>query len=215
MHRVVLTFDDGPDPEHTPRILDALAKEHVQAVFFILGMRLESQGALDIVGRAASEGHLIGNHTFNHLKLTQHSPEEIRSEILRNHELISQFEPKQKLFRPPFGSCNEKVKEVARSLDYETVLWNVDSGDWKPENKPSAWVDVATDQIGARHLSICLCHDYGHTADYLPHLLEEVKQLSNSQFVSYDKRRDLQSIALSCWTNSTRWVNNWLPRTEE
>ena len=61
VHRLVLTFDDGPSPQHTPRILDALADYNVPAVFFVVGERLKAPGALEIVRRAAREGHLIGN----------------------------------------------------------------------------------------------------------------------------------------------------------
>lgn len=186
MPKVILTFDDGPEPEHTPRILDVLVKEGVQAVFFFLGEKLQRPGALDIVRRAASEGHLIGNHTFSHPNLTQVSPEEIRSQILRTHAIISEFEPKHKLFRPPYGSCNKSVRAIAKKLNYETVLWEVDSGDWKPENNSSRWVSVAMEQIRTRRRSICLCHDTGHTADHLLQLIKGVKQLSNYQFVGYD-----------------------------
>jgi peptidoglycan-N-acetylglucosamine deacetylase len=191
MHRVILTFDDGPEPEHTPCILDLLAKENVQAVFFVLGKKLQSPGALDIVRRAAREGHLIGNHTFSHPNLTQLSPEDIRSQIVRTHEIISEFEPKRKLFRPPYGSSNETVKAVAKELRYDPVWWDVDPKDWKTENEPSAWVDVAIEQIRTRHRAICLCHDTRQTAAHLPQLFEKVKQLSNYQFVRYDHCRTL------------------------
>jgi peptidoglycan/xylan/chitin deacetylase (PgdA/CDA1 family) len=186
MPEVILTFDDGPEPEHTPRILDELAKEGVQALFFIRGEKLQSPGTLDILRRAANEGHLIGNHTFSHPNLTQVSPEEIRSEILRTHEIISKFEPKQKLFRPPYGSCDKTVRAVAKKLDYEIVLWDVNSGDWQPGNNPSAWVEIAMEQIRTRRRSICLCHDSAPTADHLGHLIARVRQLSKYRFVRFD-----------------------------
>jgi peptidoglycan-N-acetylglucosamine deacetylase len=195
MPKVILTFDDGPEPEHTPRILDILAKENVQAVFFVLGEKLQSTGALDIVRRATSEGHLIGNHTFSHPNLTRLSPEEIRSQIVRTHRIISDFEPKQKLFRPPYGSSNETVKAVVKELNYEAVWWNADSGDWNTENQPSAWVDFAIERIRARRRAICLCHDTGHTADHLPQLLEKVKQLPKYRFARYDHCRTLRRRA--------------------
>jgi peptidoglycan-N-acetylglucosamine deacetylase len=202
LHRVVLTFDDGPDIDHTPRILDQLAKANVQAVFFILGMRIETPRHMDLVRRAAAEGHLIGNHTFNHSRLTELSADAIRADLLKNQELIAEFEPRQKLFRPPFGSCNETVNSVARELGYRTVLWNVDSTDWKDENKPAGWVDVAMKQIKERPRSVCLFHDYGHTADHLSQLLERVNELPDSQFVRYDQRRDFKYILSRLWQKS-------------
>jgi peptidoglycan/xylan/chitin deacetylase (PgdA/CDA1 family) len=206
MHRVVLTFDDGPDPEHTPRILDVLAKERVQALFFILGMRLETPGAIEIVRRAAREGHLIGNHSYGHHRLNQLPADQIASEILKTHHLIAELEPKRKLFRPPFGASNKTVDAIARKLGYRTVLWNVDSADWKEENKPSGWVGVALKQIQTRYLAICLCHDYGHTADHLQQLIERTKMLSRSQFVRYDERKSLTSMVRGWWGSASREV---------
>ena len=199
MHRVVLTFDDGPDPECTPRILDVLAQEGVQALFFILGMRLEVPGALEIVRRAANEGHLIGNHSHNHHRLSELPADAVESEIMKTHHLIAEFEPKQKLFRPPFGARNQTVEAVANKLGYRMVLWNVDSADWKDENKPSGWVDVALAQIQSRFMAICLCHDYGHTADHLQQLIQRTRQVSHSQFVRYDQRKNLRSIVSGWW----------------
>lgn len=192
MHRIVLTFDDGPIPQHTPRILDALAKYNVPALFFVIGERLEFPGAFEIVRRAAREGHLIGNHTFSHPNLTKLSAEEVRSQILRTHELISQFGPRPRLFRPPYGASNDTVKAVAKELGYEMVLWNASSEDWRPENASSAWVNIAIEQISAQHTAICLCHDRPHTAKYLPEFLEQMRQLSSHEFVNYYRRRDLK-----------------------
>ena len=192
MHRIVLTFDDGPRPEHTPRILDALAKYNVPALFFVVGERLKVPGALEIVRRAAREGHLIGNHTFNHPNLTEVSPEEVRSQILRTHDLISQFEPRRKLFRPPYGACNDTVKAIAKELGYSTVFWNAKSEDWIAENS-SAWVDIALEQVSAQHIAICLCHDsQPHTAEHLPRFLERMRARSSHEFVSYYGRRDFK-----------------------
>ena len=206
MHKIVLTFDDGPDPEHTPRILDLLAEEDVPALFFVVGERLRRPGALDIVRRAASAGHLIGNHTFSHANLTELSSEDIRTQILRTHDLIAEFEPKKKLFRPPYGACNKIILDIAKSLNYKTVLWNVNSMDWKAENHPSEWVDIAIEQIRVRHLAICLCHDLGHTADHLPQLFERVKQLQNRQFVRYDRRRDLRWLVEGANQRARDWL---------
>jgi peptidoglycan-N-acetylglucosamine deacetylase len=192
VHKIVLTFDDGPVPEHTPRILDALAKYRVPALFFIVGERLEVPGALQIVRRAASEGHLIGNHTFSHSNLTEVSTEEVRSQILRTHHLLSQFEPRRKLFRPPYGACNNTVKAIAKELGYEIVFWNSSSEDWRAENESSVWVDIALEQISAQHIAICLCHDRPHTAEYLPQFIEQVQLLSSHKFVNYYGRRDLE-----------------------
>lgn len=167
---------------------------------------MECSGVLDLLRRAVGEGHLIGNHTFSHPNLTRLTPEDIRSEIVQTHEMTSEFEPKQKLFRPPYGLLNEAVKRVVKELNYKTVWWYVDSEDWKAETAPSAWVDVAIQQISRRPFTICLCHDANTTADQLPHLLGKVSQLSNCRFVRYDRCRLLlwsrggQRRLRSAWT---------------
>jgi peptidoglycan/xylan/chitin deacetylase (PgdA/CDA1 family) len=208
VHKVILTFDDGPDPEYTPRILDLLAEESVPAVFFVRGKRLRAPGALNILRRAASEGHLIGNHTFSHPNLTKVSPEEIRSQIMRTHELISEFEPQQRLLRPPYGACDDTVRAVAEELNYRIVLWSVDSEDWKVENQ-SAWVDIAVERIAKQHLAICLCHDSAHTAEHLPQLLQTVKQFTNHRFVMFDDGRGFQYVLEDiAWKARVWWA--WL-----
>jgi peptidoglycan/xylan/chitin deacetylase (PgdA/CDA1 family) len=206
VHKIVLTFDDGPVPQHTPRILDALAKYKVPGLFFVVGQQLKVSGATEIVRRAASEGHLIGNHSFNHLDLTQISRAEIRSQILRTHDLISPFEPRRRLFRPPYGACNDTVKSVAKELGYEVVFWNTSSEDWRPENASSVWVKIAIDQISAQHVAICLCHDQPHTADYLPDFLGRVRQLGSHEFVDYYHRRDLKALVSGAGRRIRRWA---------
>jgi peptidoglycan/xylan/chitin deacetylase (PgdA/CDA1 family) len=211
LHKVVLTFDDGPVSEYTPRVLDALAKYNVPGLFFVIGERLRAPGALEIVGRAVREGHLIGNHTFNHPNLTEVSPEEVRSQILRTHDLISQFEPKHKLFRPPYGASNDTVKTIAKQLGYQTVFWNARSEDWRAENASSAWVDIAVEQVSKQHTAICLCHDdRPHTAEYLPRFIERVRLLSTHKFVSYHSRRDLQWLVSGISRRTRRWVKRTL-----
>ena len=172
-------------------MLDLFAQEGVRAVFFILGERLQTPGAIDIVRRAASEGHLIGNHSMTHRRLTELPPDQIEAEILRTRELIADFEPKQKLFRPPYGAWNNSVISVAKRLGYKTVLWNVDSQDWKAENQPTRWVDIAIEGVQQSRRSVCLFHDYNHTADHLPEMVRRMKQIPGCQFVGYDEPRDL------------------------
>jgi peptidoglycan-N-acetylglucosamine deacetylase len=214
VHKVVLTFDDGPVPEHTPRILDALAKYNIPGLFFVIGERLRAPGSREIVRRAVSEGHLIGNHAFDHQNLTKLSPQQVRSQILRTHELISEFEPRRRLFRPPYGAYNDTVKAVAKELEYRIVLWSASSEDWRAENWSSAWVDIAVEQISAQHLAICLCHDLPHTAAHLPQLIETVQQRSSHKFVSYYGRRDLKWLVGGMGRRAHDWVKWKKPRSE-
>ena len=211
MHKLVLTFDDGPVLENTPRILDTLAKYNVPALFFVMGLQLTAPGALELVRRAAREGHLVGNHSFDHLDLTKCSPKEIRSQILRTHELISEFEPRRRLFRPPYGACNDAVNSIAKQLGYEVVFWNATAEDWRPENASSAWVKIAVEQVSAQHVAVCLCHDRPHTAEYLPDFLERMRLLGSHEFVDYYHRRDLTALVNGARRRIRRWATSSRP----
>jgi peptidoglycan/xylan/chitin deacetylase (PgdA/CDA1 family) len=185
-HEVILSFDDGPHLQHTPRLLDLLAKESLKGLFFVCGERVAATGGRDIVKRAAREGHLIGNHSYSHPQLTKLTPDQVRSEILRTHELIAEFEPKQKLFRPPYGAHNPMVDAILKEVDYQIVLWNVDPEDWKAANKPGKWIDVAIDQIAHRAHTVFLCHDIqATTVENFPQFLSRIRNLPNPVFTTY------------------------------
>ncbi|PYQ86051.1 MAG: hypothetical protein DMG02_26135 [Acidobacteria bacterium] len=185
-HEVILSFDDGPHLKYTPELLDLLKKESLHAMFFVCGERVAAAGGRDIVRRAAAEGHIIGNHSYSHPQLTKLTADQVRSEIQRTHDLIAEFEPAQKLCRPPFGAHNGMVDGILQELGYRVVLWNVDPEDWKAVNKPSKWIDVAMDQISHRSHTLFLCHDIQQTTvENLPQLLARIRALPNPQFVKY------------------------------
>lgn len=126
-----LTFDDGPHPVHTPRILDELARRDVKAMFFVVGERLESEVGQALMKRAHREGHVIANHTYSHPNLTKLLEEEIRREPRRTQELIGDCAHELRLFRPPFGATNLSVNRIVQDEGYMSVLWNVDTLDRK------------------------------------------------------------------------------------
>jgi peptidoglycan/xylan/chitin deacetylase (PgdA/CDA1 family) len=131
---LALTFDDGPNPKWTPRLLDILAAHNVKATFFMLGSRAQAEPAL--VQRVAAEGHLIGNHSWSHPNLALTSAKKIREELVRTSgtlELITGTEIKY--FRPPFGARRPAVFRIARELELRVVTWNAMTSDWK---EPSA-----------------------------------------------------------------------------
>ncbi|HHY60550.1 MAG TPA: polysaccharide deacetylase family protein [Clostridia bacterium] len=128
--KVALTFDDGPDAVTTVQILDILKEHNVKATFFVIGKRAEVDEA--VLKRMADEGHVIGNHTWNHPNLMKLDEARIAEEILKVEELVEKvvgYRPK--LFRSPYGSLSrENVKQVA-NLGCYIIAWNVDSLDWK------------------------------------------------------------------------------------
>lgn len=124
--KVALTFDDGPDPDYTEMLLDGLKKRNVKATFFLLGKQAESYP--DIVKRMYKEGHMIGNHSYDHVNLANLSKTDAKKQIQKTNEVIYRITGEYPQYiRPPFG--NEPVdSECAKNMI--TVLWNVDPLDW-------------------------------------------------------------------------------------
>lgn len=128
--QVALTFDDGPDSQYTPQILDILKEEEVKATFFLIGSRAELFP--DVVRRMVREGHIVGNHTMEHPNIIKLNKMETEKAILDAEEAFLEMTGYRTcLFRPPYGSVSEEdVKEI-KGLGYKIIAWNVDSLDWK------------------------------------------------------------------------------------
>jgi peptidoglycan-N-acetylglucosamine deacetylase len=176
-----LTFDDGPNPVHTKKVLSVLAAHGIKAVFFMIGRHCKLYP--DTIKRVADAGHRIGNHTFNHKKLTILSRAQIKEEIVSTEALIAPFMHGRKLFRPPYGAHNALVDDVAAELGYRLVIWNVDTVDWSKDFRPDKWVDHGIRQIKARQNSVVLNHDiYRSTAGNLDLFIQKIKAISGAKF---------------------------------
>lgn len=127
--RVALTFDDGPDPQRTPAVLDLLARQGVRATFFVVGARAEAHP--ELVRRMAAEGHVVGNHSYTHswrfpLRSLGRTVEELR----RTGEVLHRITGRQpRLFRPPFGVTNPTIARAVRRLGLDPVGWSIRSLD--------------------------------------------------------------------------------------
>jgi peptidoglycan/xylan/chitin deacetylase (PgdA/CDA1 family) len=144
-----LTFDDGPNPTITPKLLDLLDRYHAKATFFLVGKFVRESPTL--VQEIVARGHLIGNHTDTHPNLFFCGPAETRAELRRCTEAIQQaawLEPRW--FRPPFGFRSPWLGEIVHQLGMRTVMWTLLPGDWHP--KPSDWL-IARMQPIADHAS--------------------------------------------------------------
>ena len=131
---IALTFDDGPNPAWTPRLLDALASYSVRATFFLVGSYAQSEPAL--VRRIATSGHLIGNHSWSHPNLALTQSSRVEEELTQTSRTLEQISSKPvRFFRPPFGARRPIVLRTARSLGMTPVLWNAMTSDW---SNPSA-----------------------------------------------------------------------------
>ena len=153
--RVALTFDDGPNPDATPLILDALKERGVKATFFILGRHADQWP--DVVRRVADEGHAIGNHGWFHRKLHFKTPAYVRDDLTRGTASIeAACGVHPRLFRAPHGFRSPWVTAIARSLGQRTVGWSL--GVW---DSARPGVDVIADRTvnGAKPGSILLLHD--------------------------------------------------------
>jgi peptidoglycan/xylan/chitin deacetylase (PgdA/CDA1 family) len=152
---VALTFDDGPNPDATPAILDALAARNTKATFFILGRHAERWP--DIVRRIAADGHGIGNHGYYHRKLHFKSPAYVRDDLERGTRAIeSAAGVRPRFFRAPHGFRSPWVTPIARSLGQRTVGWSL--GVWDTD-LPGVEVIARRTVEGTRPGSILLLHD--------------------------------------------------------
>ncbi len=126
---IALTFDDGPSPSFTGRILDILQKYNSKATFFLIGEQAEKLP--DLVKRQVKEGHEIGNHMYRHREVCRMPMAEIKKDLEYSHRVIQSISGKQiKLYRPTSGYYNENIVGVAWSLEYRVILWSIDSKDW-------------------------------------------------------------------------------------
>ena len=171
---VYLTFDDGPDGQVTPRILDILASYNVKGNFFFLGESAKMYP--EVVKRTFDSGNFIGNHSYSHADLTTLSPEGIKDEIEKTEEVISSITGKRTTaMRPPYGASNETVIKVIKDNNSVSILWSIDTLDWSDREVSSILKNV-TDNL--RPGDIILMHsngDKGVTADALPSIIEAIK----------------------------------------
>ena len=128
--KVALTFDDGPDPITTGKIVDTLSRYRVKATFFFVGWRAITYS--DVAKKVVGAGHEIGNHSYSHADLVDLDLEEARREIRKAQNAIkSATGTTPKWFRPPYGSYNDDIRAIAKEEGASIVLWNLTPDDWK------------------------------------------------------------------------------------
>lgn len=187
---IALTFDDGPNQKLTPRLLDLLAENHIHVTFFVVGENAAEYP--EILQRAVREGHDIGNHTWSHPNLAKMSDENVRSQIKRTEEAITNaIGSRPTLFRPPYGSVTAHQKRfIHDELGYEIILWEVDPLDWKNPGP-----NVVTSRIlkETRPGSIVLAHDiHAQTIQAMPATLTEL-EAKGFKFVTVSQLLKLQT----------------------
>jgi peptidoglycan/xylan/chitin deacetylase (PgdA/CDA1 family) len=187
---VAITFDDGPTEPYTSEILDVLRALGARATFFVLGAR--AAAAPDVVKRAASEGHEIGNHTWDHAALPLRSPRAIRQTIGRTSDLVQQITGRRpRLFRAPFGWRNPWLDRAARREGCEPIAWTVGVHD---TDRPGVDAIVERAIDGLVDGSILLLHD-GRSLDPEPDASQDVEALP--RIVREAQRRGFRLLTVS------------------
>jgi peptidoglycan/xylan/chitin deacetylase (PgdA/CDA1 family) len=149
---MALTFDDGPDPAATPRLLDVLARQGMRATFFVIGARAVRHP--DLVARMIAEGHEIGNHSWDHPSLPTLSAAGVAAQIRRTRAALAPHG--QRLLRPPYGHQTLGTHLIARRYGYRVVIWSLSGADWSGED---AGTLLARIRSQAAPGAIVLLHD--------------------------------------------------------
>jgi peptidoglycan/xylan/chitin deacetylase (PgdA/CDA1 family) len=153
--QVALTFDDGPSPAYTRRILDILEEYGVPATFFVIGRSAAENP--ELLERMAADGHSVQNHTYSHYWLTRYPDATITDQLARANQVIEELTGETpNCYRPPFGAVNDRVRSLAADLGLATIMWDVDPWDWKHPGTSAVASHVLSRTTGG---DIVLFHD--------------------------------------------------------
>jgi len=174
-----LTFDDGPDDKYTPRILDILKKEDVKGTFFVVGQQAKQHPQM--MKRIVEEGHVVGNHSWDHPDLAKAATDKIQSEIMSTDDEIKQLTGAvPTLFRAPYGAVSPQLALEAAESGHELIGWSVDTLDWDGKSVAQILTNVKKE---VRPGSIILQHFAGgkkgnlnNTVEALPQIIAYLKQ---------------------------------------
>jgi len=193
---IALTFDDGPDPIYTERILDVLKEKGVKATFFLVGNKIKQNPS--VAERMFAEGHCLANHTYTHIDLKKKSFKDAYSEIQQTEQLIVDVCGRSsKLFRPPWGHITSSEREALNRYGYEIVLWDLNSRDYMPKITVNEIVANVMKNIGGN--KIILFHDSDflgkasrqNTVLALPQIIDFLKA-SGCNFVTINQMKEIR-----------------------
>jgi len=191
---ICLTFDDGPHPQHTPRLLDVLREVKVPATFFVIGKHAERYP--EIVRRIAAEGHVIGHHTYSHTRASEMKNSELLQEVRRTDRVLSEITGKgSRLFRPPWGKLRAGQFCRLWSAGYGVMLWSADPKDCncKAVGPVREWFERKPLLAG----DVVLFHDdQPYAAEVLPELVGDARR-RGLEFVLPGRWISIRSCAAS------------------
>lgn len=188
--RVALTFDDGPDPLWTPRVLDALAEADARATFFVLAPRAAAEAAL--IDRMLAEGHGVQLHAFAHIRHTKLSEEIGAADTDRALSTLASLGVEPDLWRTPWGVAAEWTERVAAARGLELVRWTADTHDWRGDTAAEMLAAIEDDVADG---AIVLAHDAlgpGATRDGCAETVDLIAPL-----VALARSRGLEPVALA------------------
>jgi peptidoglycan/xylan/chitin deacetylase (PgdA/CDA1 family) len=159
--KLALTFDDGPNPAATPKLLEALARHNVHATFFLIGKFVQQEPAL--AREILAAGHEVANHTQDHPFLILASRDEVAHQISGCESALDAagVPNRQHLFRPPYGARRPRTLKTARELGLTPVSWTITCYDWKPTTAERVEFHAMRQIVGG---DVILLHDGGHLA---------------------------------------------------
>ncbi|SMH58470.1 polysaccharide deacetylase family protein [Azospirillum agricola] len=166
-----LTFDDGPHRTVTRQVLDVLNREGVRATYFPVGKIAQNQG--DLIRDFIAGGHEIGNHSLTHSDLRAMDAEGQRYEIAETNRILREFGANPVLFRPPYGRYSDELLAIARDERMGSVLWTVDTRDWKVRNADKIVQHIKT--AGGTGNVFLMHSTYPTTAQALPRVIAELR----------------------------------------
>lgn len=168
---IALTFDDGPNDEFTPQLLDILAKHEVKATFFVMGAYVDEFP--DVARRIVAEGHTIANHTYNHPDLSTVSDDEVLKQFIWTQESIEDVTGVwPDLYRLPFGAGGKRVVDLMGNMT--SILWNIDSMDWYYQDTTLTYDHI---MANLQPNSLLLMHDtHQATPDVIDLLIPVLKE---------------------------------------
>lgn len=186
---VAMTFDDGPHPVLTPRLLDILKERNIKCTFFVIGRSAKAHP--QIIRRMIAEGHEVANHTWTHASLTSRSDDQIRQELRQSEDaLVAAANYRPQLIRPPYGAVNARIKQLMfAEFGYSTIMWSVDPQDWR---RPGVGVVTSRLVNGAHPGAIMLAHDiHPPTIQAMPAMFDQLLA-KGYQFVTVSQLLNLE-----------------------
>lgn len=178
--KIAITFDDGPNLTYTPGLLQGLRERNVKATFFVIGKNAAEHP--ELIMEMKKDGHLIGNHTYNHIQLNDTNREVFKEELKKSSETIKNITGEDTLYvRPPYGSWD---KDFEKELNMFPVLWDIDPRDWC-SNDAGKIVETVLSQ--AEENSIILLHDQYDTSVAAAFAIIDKLKEEGYQFVTVDE----------------------------